>query len=187
MLISNAYAQTAAAVPPGASTGDPLMANLLLIGMLFSIFYVLIWRPQQQRTKQHKQMMDNLRRGDVVVTAGGLIATVTKIVADDEIELQLAEGVKVKAVKNTLINVLVRGEAGNKAIAETAEKIEGEKKPRAERKSKEPVEKKTPQVSQPRGKKNNQAGEVVTLTAPANNQETSVTDDKPSEKDAVNS
>lgn len=103
MFITAAYAQSAAttgSLPPDAGTGA--LGNLWLIAMLCMIFYVLVWRPQQMRAKQHKEMVSNMRRGDKVITAGGLIATVSKIIADDEVELEIAEGVKVRAVKNTI-------------------------------------------------------------------------------------
>ena len=162
MLIANAYAQ-AAAQTVATPSGDPLMANLLLIGMLFMIFYVLLWRPQQQRAKAHKAMMENLRRGDAVVTAGGLLATVSKIISDDEVELQLADSGKVRAVKSTIASVTVRGEP----VKSDAKPVEAEKKSSSRKKSAETAEKKQPQVSKPQGK----SVPTVAVDAPANNQD----------------
>lgn len=100
MLISPAYAQAA------GGEGGMLTAILPLI-LIFAVFYFLLIRPQQKRMKQHKQMIEAVRRGDKVVTAGGLIATVHKV-QDNEIELDLAEGVRVKAVRSTLSEVLTK-------------------------------------------------------------------------------
>lgn len=164
-----AVATNGATVP--ANAPDPVMANVVLIGMLFMIFYMLVWRPQQQRMKKHKEMMDNLRKGDVVVTAGGIIATITKVVADDEVELQLADGVKVRAVKNTLVNVLVP--TSDKGVAKTEAKNNAviddtAKEPKKSRKKAPETEKITPQVAKPKGKKSDgKAGPALSIVAPA--------------------
>jgi preprotein translocase subunit YajC len=72
---------------------------------VFAIFYFLVMRPQQQRTKQHKEMLDNLRRGDAVVTAGGIVGRVSKVRDDGEIVVEIADGVQVRVVKGTLTEV----------------------------------------------------------------------------------
>ncbi|CAK0766790.1 Sec translocon accessory complex subunit YajC [Azospirillaceae bacterium] len=106
MFVSTAHAQAASA---GASPGADLMSFVPLV-LIFIVFYFLLIRPQQKRMKDHKEMLTTLRRGDRVVTGGGLIGTVSKIVGDDEVVLELAENVKVRAVKSTLQSVLAKTE-----------------------------------------------------------------------------
>ena len=108
MLISPAYAQAA-----GGGGGDPFMTFLPII-LIFVVFYFLLIRPQQKKVKQHREMVSALRRGDKIVTAGGLIGTVTKIVSDTEAQVELAEGVRVKVVRHTISDVLSRTEAAPK-------------------------------------------------------------------------
>jgi preprotein translocase subunit YajC len=100
MFISPAYAQTAGATGSGASA---FMQFVPLI-FIFVIFYFLLIRPQQQRLKKHRAMIDAVKKGDTVVTGGGLIGKVMKV-ADDEVEIELGTGVKVRAVKGTLSDV----------------------------------------------------------------------------------
>ena len=104
MLITPAYAQAAA---PG---GSDLLLQLAPLFFIVAIFYVLFIRPQQKRVKAHQEMVRNLRRGDTVVTSGGLIGKVTKLVSDAEVEIELAEGIKVRAVRATIGEVRVKGE-----------------------------------------------------------------------------
>ncbi|HEY9539441.1 MAG TPA: preprotein translocase subunit YajC [Kiloniellaceae bacterium] len=105
MLISPAYAQAA-----GGGGGDPFMTFLPII-LIFVVFYFLLIRPQQKKAKQHREMVSALRRGDKVVTAGGMIGTVTKIISDTEAQVELAEGVRVRVVRHTISDVLSRTEA----------------------------------------------------------------------------
>ena len=72
---------------------------------LLAIFYFLVFRPQQQRVKQHKTMIDAVRRGDIVVTAGGLIGKITKVKDDGEVLVEIADNVLVRVVKSTLSDV----------------------------------------------------------------------------------
>jgi preprotein translocase subunit YajC len=72
--------------------------------------YFLILRPQQKRQKQHQEMVKNLRRGDTVVTSGGLVGKVTKVVDDEQIEVELAEGVRVRQVRQMVADVRAKGE-----------------------------------------------------------------------------
>jgi len=105
MLISPAYAQGAG----GAGSTDILM-SLLPFVLIFVIMYFLIIRPQRQRMKQHQELVANLRRGDTVVTAGGLIGKVSKVVDDGEVQLELAEGMKVRAVRSMITEVRSKSE-----------------------------------------------------------------------------
>lgn len=74
--------------------------------LIFGIMYFLLIRPQQQKMKEHKKMVESLRRGDQVVTQGGLIAKVSKVKDDNEVEVELAEGVKVRVVRSTIAQVM---------------------------------------------------------------------------------
>ncbi|SDJ21068.1 preprotein translocase subunit YajC [Lutimaribacter saemankumensis] len=78
--------------------------------LIFAIMYFLLIRPQQKKLKDHQQMVEALRRGDQVVTQGGLIGKVSKVKEDNEIEVELAEGVRVRVVKSTIAQVLNKTE-----------------------------------------------------------------------------
>ncbi len=103
MLISPAYAQGA---DPAA---NPLL-NLAPLILVFVIFYFLIIRPQNAARKKHMEMISNVRRGDQVVTAGGVVGKVTKVLEGDEIMVEIAKDVTVKVMKATLSNVLTKPE-----------------------------------------------------------------------------
>ncbi len=107
MFITPAFAQTA-----GAAPAPSMISMLLPMVLVFGIMYFLLIRPQQKRLKEHRTMLSALRRGDMVVTAGGLVAKISKIGAegDDEIELEIADGVRVKALRSTLSAVLKKTE-----------------------------------------------------------------------------
>ncbi len=107
MFISPAFAQAA---EPAAQNPLFTMAPFILI---FVIFYFLLIRPQQQARKKHAEMIANVRRGDVVVTAGGIIGKVTKVLEGDEIMVELAENVTVKVVKQTLSDVRTKPQPAN--------------------------------------------------------------------------
>ncbi|KNX43077.1 MAG: preprotein translocase subunit YajC [Roseovarius sp.] len=78
--------------------------------LIFVIMYFLLIRPQQKKLKEHKAMVDALRRGDQIVTQGGLIGKVAKVKDDNEIEVELSEGVKVRVVRSTIAQVLSKTE-----------------------------------------------------------------------------
>ena len=103
MLISPAYAQA-------ASGGSDFLIQLMPILLMFVIFYMLLLRPQQQRAKAHREMVANIRRGDTVVTSGGIIGKVTKVKDDGEIEVEIAENTRVRVIKGTVAEVRVKGE-----------------------------------------------------------------------------
>jgi preprotein translocase subunit YajC len=105
MLATPAYAQAAGG---GAAGGMISLAPILLI---FVIMYLLMIRPQQKKMKQHKAMIEALRRGDQVVTAGGKIGKVVKVDdAKNEVEVELAPNVKVRVVRNTISHVMSKTE-----------------------------------------------------------------------------
>src|SRR5688572_12743859 len=105
MFISPAYAQ---GLPGGG--GSDFMLQLVPILLMFVIFYFLLFRPQQQRAKQHREMVSNIRRGDTVVTSGGIIGKVTRVRDDNEIEVEIAEDTRVRVVKATVADVRAKGE-----------------------------------------------------------------------------
>ncbi len=100
MFASPAYASTGA-----ASSGTAgLVMNVLPLLLIFVIFYMLLIRPQQRRLKQHQAMVEAVKRNDTAVTNGGLIGKVIKV-DSDEVELEIASGVRVKVVKSMLSDV----------------------------------------------------------------------------------
>jgi preprotein translocase subunit YajC len=106
MLISNAYAQAAGGAGGAASS----LVQFLPLVMIALVFYFLLIRPQQQQAKQLKLTLGALRRGDKVVTGGGIIATVTKVISDEELEVGLTDTVKVRVLRNTIVSVLSKPE-----------------------------------------------------------------------------
>ena len=105
MFISPAFAQ--AASPFG---GDSMLVSLLPFILIFVIMYFLILRPQQKRQKQHADMVKNVRRGDTVVTSGGLVGKVTKVIDDEQVEVEVAEDVRVRQMRSMLADVRAKGE-----------------------------------------------------------------------------
>jgi preprotein translocase subunit YajC len=106
MLITPAFAQGASSI----FGGDSMLTSFLPLVLIFVIFYFLMIRPQQQKAKQHQEMIKNVRRGDTVVTSGGLIGKVTKVIDDDQVEVELADGVRVRQIRQMLTDVRAKGE-----------------------------------------------------------------------------
>jgi len=104
-FISPAYAQAAGGA--GGASGLEAMFPLILI---FVVFYFLLIRPQQKKAKEHKAMLEAVRRGDKVVTGGGIIGTVTKVSDDQEVTVEIADGVKVRVQRGLLAAVLSKTE-----------------------------------------------------------------------------
>jgi len=105
MFITPAYAQGAA---PG---GDPFLGLLVPMLLMIVIFYFLLIRPQQQRAKQHREMVEKVKRGDTVVTSAGFVGKVTKVPGEsDEVEVELNEQMRVRVLKSTLMDVRAKGE-----------------------------------------------------------------------------
>jgi preprotein translocase subunit YajC len=104
MLITPAFAQGA-----GGGSSDMLLSLMPFI-LIFVIMYFLILRPQQKRVKQHQEMVKGLRRGDTVVTSGGLIGKITKVVDDNEIELQVGDEVRIRQSRAMIAEVRAKGE-----------------------------------------------------------------------------
>ena len=105
MLITPAYAQSA-----GAAGGGDLITSMIPLVLIFVIFYFLLIRPQQKRAKEHKNMVENLRRGDQVVTGGGILGKVVKVKEGEEIEVEIAENTPVKLYRSTIQTVLSKSE-----------------------------------------------------------------------------
>lgn len=99
MFISPAYAQA-------AGGGDGGFATLLPLVLIFAVFYFLLIRPQQKKAKQHREMLAAIRRGDKVITGGGILGTVTKVLNENEVAVEIAEGIKVKVQRNMIAGVL---------------------------------------------------------------------------------
>lgn len=106
MLVTPAYAQAAG----GAGSAFASFIPLILI---FAIMWFLLIRPQQKKMKEHQAMVAALRRGDEVITQGGLVGKVTKVKEDGELEVEIAPNVKVRVVKQTIAQVISKTEPAN--------------------------------------------------------------------------
>jgi len=104
MFITPAYAQTS----PGGDSG--FLIQLVPFILIFIILYFLIIRPQQRRTKEHQAMIGAIRRGDTIVTSGGLIGRVVKVIDDRELFVEIAANVKVKISRGSIAEVRTKGE-----------------------------------------------------------------------------
>ncbi|MBA4788677.1 MAG: preprotein translocase subunit YajC [Pseudomonadota bacterium] len=106
MFITPAFAQGASA----AGGGTDMLIQLAPFLLIFVVMYFLILRPQQKRAKAHQEMVNALRRGDVVVTSGGLVGKVARVVDEAEVELQIADNVKVRQLRAHITTVRSKGE-----------------------------------------------------------------------------
>ena len=104
MFVTPAFAQTAT---PAA--GPDMLMSILPFVLIFVIMYFLIIRPQRAQAKKRDEMLSNIRRGDTVVTAGGVIGKVNKV-DETELDVEIAQGVKVRVVKSTIAQVLNKTE-----------------------------------------------------------------------------
>ena len=101
MFVSPAFAQAG-----GAAAGPDIFQMLLPLLLIFAVFYILILRPQQKQAKQRKEMLAAIRRGDRIVTGGGVYGTVTKVIDDNDVMVEIAEGVRVR-VQRVLVSTVV--------------------------------------------------------------------------------
>jgi preprotein translocase subunit YajC len=106
MFVTPAYAQSAGAA---GGAGDVLM-SLVPFAFILIIMWLMVIRPQRQRQKAHDEMVKNLRRGDVVIAAGGIVAKVAKVIGDNEVEIEVAEGVKLRVVRSSVTEVRAKSE-----------------------------------------------------------------------------
>ena len=90
------------------------LESFIPIILIFVIMYFLLIRPQHKKIKEHKNMVDNLRRGDQVLTQGGILGKITKVKEGEEIEVELAKDVKVSVIRSTIVNVLSKTEPAKK-------------------------------------------------------------------------
>jgi len=110
MFVTPAFAQTAGAAGAGSA-----FASFLPLVLIFAIMYFLLIRPQQKKVKEMRAMVDALRRGDQVLTQGGIIGKVTKVGDDGVLEVEIADGVKVKVLKHTITQVMNKTEPATAA------------------------------------------------------------------------
>ena len=103
-MITPAFAQTA-----GAGTSD-IFIQIVPFILIFIIMYFFMIRPQQRKAKEHQEMIKAVRRGDQIVMNGGLIGKVSKVVDDNELELEVAEGVKLRVLRGMIADVRTKGE-----------------------------------------------------------------------------
>lgn len=130
MFISQAWAQ-------GGGGGNDFFLQLFPLILIFVVFYFLLIRPQQAKAKAQREMLGGVKRGDRIVTGGGIIGLVTKVISDEELQVELAEGVRVRVLKQTITNILARGESvrGAKDSEEDVKPILPPAPPAPERKS----------------------------------------------------
>lgn len=121
MIIGTAYAQAAGA--PGG--GGDFISMMLPLVLIFVVFYFLLIRPQQKRMKEHRAKIESVRRGDKVITGGGIVGTVSKV-EGEEATVEIADGVRVRVMKGTITDVLSKAEPADGEKSEAAEKPKAE-------------------------------------------------------------
>jgi preprotein translocase subunit YajC len=129
MLISAAYAQGTGIT--GIFDNQSALIQFLPLVLIFVVFYFLLIRPQQRKAKDHKSMLDALRRGDRVVTGGGIIGTVARVENPEEVTVDIADGVRVRVLRSTISSVLAKPDP---AAAREAAKQREEARAKAETK-----------------------------------------------------
>ena len=107
MFFTAAHAQS---LFGGGGDANSMIMSLLPFALIFVIMYFLILRPQQKKVKAHQDMVKNVRRGDTVVTNGGLIGKVTKVIDDDQIEIEIADEVRIRQMRQMVTDVRAKGE-----------------------------------------------------------------------------
>ncbi|GAB5511565.1 MAG: preprotein translocase subunit YajC [Hyphomicrobiales bacterium] len=107
MFVTPAFAQAG-----GAAGGGSLVMSILPFILIFVIMWFLIIRPQRQQMKRHKEMIANVRRNDTIVTSGGIVGKVTKVMDDEsnEVEVQISEGVKIRLIRSMIQDVRAKAE-----------------------------------------------------------------------------
>ena len=103
MFVTPAYAQT-------IGGGGDLVMSVLPFVLMFVIFYFLLIRPQRKQMSERKEMLANIRRNDTIVTGGGVVGKVTKVIDDNEVEVEIAKDVKVRVMRSLVADVRVKGE-----------------------------------------------------------------------------
>jgi preprotein translocase subunit YajC len=111
MFITPAFAQNPlSGLFGGGGDSASMITSFMPLILIIVIMYFLILRPQQRKVKQHQELIKALRRGDTVITNGGLIGKVTKVVDDDQIEVEVADGVRVRQMRSMVSDVRAKGE-----------------------------------------------------------------------------
>jgi preprotein translocase subunit YajC len=105
MFATPAFAQAA-----GASSTSALAGSFIPLVLMIAIMYFLLIRPQQRKAKEHRAMVEALRRGDQVITSGGILGKVVRVMDDGIVEVEIAEGVKIRVVKTTITQVVNKTE-----------------------------------------------------------------------------
>lgn len=113
MFVTQAFAQAAGAAPAAGGGITDILVQLAPILLLVVIFWFLIFRPQQKRVKAQQAMLSAVRRGDTVVTTGGIVGKVTKAVDGEDLEVEIAQGVKIKLVRGMISDVRTKSEPVN--------------------------------------------------------------------------
>ena len=122
MFVSEAWAQT------GSSGSGDIFVSLMPLILIFAVFYFLLIRPQQKRQKAHREAVGALRRGDKVLTGGGIFGTVVKIVDDTEVLVEISEGVRVSLSRMTIQEVISKSQKVGEDIKEEKKvKVEAKK------------------------------------------------------------
>ena len=106
MFVTPAYAQAAG----GSAGGADIIMSILPFLLIFVVMYFLIIRPQRTQMKKREEMLKSVRRNDTVVTGGGIIGKVTKVVDDTEVEVEIAQNVKIRVIRSMIADVRVKGE-----------------------------------------------------------------------------
>jgi preprotein translocase subunit YajC len=119
MLIAPAYAQT------GGAPGGLDLISLMPLLLIFVVFYFLLIRPQQKKMKQHRDMIGALKRGDRVVTGGGIIGTVVKLEEDNTLLVEIAKDVRVRVARSTISDLLSKPQPGASAAAKPEAGVAG--------------------------------------------------------------
>ena len=107
---------------PGFGDGANQLVQIAPFALILVVFYFFLIRPQQQKAKEHKTMLSALRRGDRVVTGGGIIGTIAKVVSDEEVLVEIAEGLRVRVLRSTITGVTAKTEP----VAAKGDKDKGE-------------------------------------------------------------
>jgi preprotein translocase subunit YajC len=115
VFITPAFAQAAGSAPVGGG----ILLQLVPFILIFVIMYFLLIRPQQKRQRAHQEMIKNVRRGDQVVLGGGLVGKVSKDVDDQHVEVEIADNVRVKVVRSTILDVRSKSEPVKSEAAKT--------------------------------------------------------------------
>lgn len=114
MLVLPAYAQTA-----GTTTEGFNFMSLIPFALIFVVMYFLLIRPQQKRARQQQEMLKGIHRGDKILTSGGIIATVTKVISDQELQIEISDGIQVRLMRPMVADVLSRSTTINTTTTDT--------------------------------------------------------------------